>query len=85
MSRQDSDIAQANSPLLRYFRYDHLPVNLQGASKPYFILAKMICEEFEPSEERTMALRKLLESKDCSVRCKVDELQRMKTEVKNYD
>lgn len=63
-----------NDPLLRWFRYDHLPYSLQNASKPYYDLARNICDSFPSSAERTVALRKLLESKDACVRCKVDEL-----------
>ena len=63
-----------HDPLLRWFRYDHLPHSLQNASKPYYDLARSICDSFPPSAERTVALRKLLESKDSAVRCKVEEV-----------
>lgn len=61
--------------LLQFFEYAHLPPNLQAVSKPFCDLAKALCdgsinpENPVPSNpERTMALRKLLEAKDCAVR-----------------
>ena len=59
-------------PLLKYFRYEHLPEKLQGFSKPYCELAQWINDTIPPSAERTVALRKLLESKDCAVRAALD-------------
>lgn len=54
--------------LLQFFAYEHLPENLQKASKPFCDLAKKIVDEFPSNPERTTALRKLLEAKDCAVR-----------------
>jgi hypothetical protein len=56
-------------PMMRWFAYGHLPLNLQEISKPFFELADRICQVIpESSAERTVALRKLLESKDAAVR-----------------
>lgn len=55
-------------PLLRFFRFAHLPTALQAYSKPWAALAVHICESLPPSAERTVALRKLLEGKDAAVR-----------------
>jgi len=55
-------------PLLQFFTYYHLPEHLQVASKPYGDLAKRIVGTLPRNPERTFALRKLLESKDCAVR-----------------
>lgn len=55
-------------PILQFFKYEHLPENLQKISKPFSIMAKDIVEKLPRNPERTVALRKLLESKDCAVR-----------------
>ena len=54
--------------LLQFFKYDHLPDHLQKISKPFGILAKGIVSDLPRNPERTVALRKLLEAKDCAVR-----------------
>ena len=55
-------------PMLQFFQYDHLPVHLQEASRPFGELANKIVAEYPRNPERTVALRKLLECKDCAVR-----------------
>ena len=55
-------------PLLQFFQYDHLPKHLQGFSKPFCELAHELVVLLPRNPERTTALRKLLESKDCAVR-----------------
>lgn len=57
--------------LLKWFEYKHLPEHLQAVSRPFGELALQITESIEPGPERTVALRKLLESKDASVRAKL--------------
>lgn len=54
--------------MLQFFQYKHLPENLQVASKPFCELAEKIVAEYPMNPERTVALRKLLESKDAAVR-----------------
>ncbi len=54
--------------LLQFFRYDHLPENLQKISQPFAELAEKIRWHCEENPESTAALRKLLEAKDCAVR-----------------
>lgn len=54
--------------LMKYFEYSHLPENLQKISKPFSELAEKIEKELPDGPEKTVALRKLLESKDCAVR-----------------
>lgn len=54
--------------LLQFFAYSHLPEHLQAVSKPFGELAAKIVESCPKNPERTVALRKLLESKDCAVR-----------------
>ncbi len=53
--------------LMQFFEYEHLPEHLQKVSKPFGLLAKEVME-LPQNPERTMALRKLLEAKDCAVR-----------------
>lgn len=68
--------------ILQFFKYDHLPPHLQMVSKPFCDLAHAIVKGDNVPEsgtvtlgpplprnpERTVALRKLLESKDAAVR-----------------
>lgn len=60
------------SPILRYFNYEHLPVKLQVVSKPFFDLAYHIENTLPGGAEKSVALRKLLESKDAAVRAALD-------------
>jgi hypothetical protein len=53
--------------LRRYFQYEHLPAMLQVISAPFAVLADHILS-VPSSAERTAAMRKLLEAKDCAVR-----------------
>lgn len=57
--------------LLQFFKYDHLPEHLQKISKPFGDLAEKIVAELPQNPERTVALRKLLEAKDCAVRANI--------------
>ena len=54
--------------LMQFFEYQHLPEHLQVVSKPFGELAKHIDETLPNNAEKTVALRKLLEAKDCAVR-----------------
>lgn len=58
-------------PLLQFFAYQHLPEHLQVISKPFGELANLIVETLPRNPERTVALRKLLEAKDCAVRAQL--------------
>jgi hypothetical protein len=58
-------------PIMQYFEYEHLPSHLQAVSKPFGEMAKQIVEQLPRNAERTVALRKLLESKDAAVRAKL--------------
>jgi hypothetical protein len=60
-----------NDPILRYFHYAHLPPTLQSRSKPFCDLARLIVDTTPRNQERTVALRKLLEAKDAGVRAHV--------------
>jgi hypothetical protein len=54
--------------MLQFFSYLHLPPDLQKVSKLFCELAHQICQDLPSNPERTVALRKLLEAKDCAVR-----------------
>ena len=62
---------QQEDRMLKWFAYDHLPPHLQNVSRPFHDLAVNLCEGLLPGPERTVALRKLLESKDAAVRAMV--------------
>lgn len=62
----------ATTALLRYFAYAHLPARLQLISRPYTELAEHMAGALPPVAETTVALRKLLESKDAAVRAALD-------------
>ena len=60
--------------LLRFFQYEHLPKNLQAISRPFKELAETIDRSSGyDNPEKAMALRKLLEAKDCAVRASMLE------------
>lgn len=54
--------------LMQFFAYAHLPEHLQAVSKPFGELAEQVHATLPRNPERTVALRKLLEAKDCAVR-----------------
>ena len=54
--------------LLQFFEYKHLPEHLQNVSAPFGALADNLVKSLPRNPERTVALRKLLEAKDCAVR-----------------
>lgn len=55
-------------PIMQFFAYGHLPPHLQAVSKPFGEMAQQIVQTLPRNPERTVALRKLLESKDAAVR-----------------
>jgi len=59
---------QAFEPILQYFSYKHLPPTLATVSAQFAVLAEFIMDNLPRCAERTVALRKLLESKDAAVR-----------------
>lgn len=54
--------------LLQFFDYEHLKPELQAISRPFRELANDLIGNLPMNPERTVALRKLLEAKDCAVR-----------------
>lgn len=58
---------------MKWFEYAHLPEDLQVVSKKFHDMAWAIVEMIPAaSAERTVALRKLLESKDAAVRARIE-------------
>lgn len=57
--------------IMQFFAYAHLPPHLQAVSRPFGELAEKIVADLPRNPERTVALRKLLESKDAAVRALV--------------
>jgi hypothetical protein len=54
--------------IMKFFAFAHLPANLADVSFTYARQALALWESVPPCAERTVALRKLLESKDAAVR-----------------
>lgn len=72
-SSLDLALAADAERMLRFFRYAHLKPPLALVSREFARLALTIVEQLPASPERTVALRKLLEAKDCGVRAALDD------------
>lgn len=70
VENQETDLATAitQEPILQFFKWEHLPEVLQNISRPFGLLALQMFVNVPRNPERTTALRKLLEAKDCAVR-----------------
>lgn len=66
----DANIPRGHNaePLLQFFSYAHLPEKLKPTSELFYQLAAKLVQGVPRNPERTVALRKLLEAKDCAVR-----------------
>jgi hypothetical protein len=53
--------------VLKFFKHDHLLMNLQNVVRPFADLATLMANRYD-GPETTECLRKLLEAKDCAVR-----------------
>jgi len=62
---------EPEEPILQFFVFKHLREELQAVSAPFANLAYIIMSELPANEERAVALRKLLESKDAAVRARI--------------
>lgn len=65
------ETVRKREPMLQFFSFDHLPPALQQVSEAFASLALEIVDTLPRNPERTTALRKLLEAKDCAVRAKL--------------
>lgn len=70
-TEQQNPTERSAPPILKYFRYDHLPLGLQEVSRPIAILAVEMDVSLPDGPEKSAGLRKLLEAKDCFVRAKL--------------
>ena len=61
-------LAPVAEPIMQFFAFAHLPSRLQLISSPFCELANVIVSTCPRNAERSVALRKLLESKDAAVR-----------------
>ena len=71
MDKSEPQIYEPQEYLLQFFEHSHLPPHLQAIVKPYHELAHLAVASLPRNQERTTALRKLLEAKDCAVRAKI--------------
>ncbi len=62
------DARLAQDRIGQFFTFEHLPPHLQTISREFAILATQVVNALPSNPERTVALRKLLESKDAAVR-----------------
>lgn len=60
-----------SAPILKYFRFEHLPAKLQEVSEPVARLAEAMDVGLPDGPEKSAGLRKLLEAKDCFVRAQL--------------
>lgn len=60
-------------PMLQFFAFasGQLPVELHEVALDYANMAQVLVETLPRNPERTVALRKLLESRDCALRAKL--------------
>ena len=68
------------SPILRYFRFGHLPGSLQAVSGEFYTLACSMEQMLPDGPEKSVCLRKLLEAKDAAVRAALDIQTETKTD-----
>ncbi len=61
----------AREHIMQFFVWEHLPSALQNVSRPFAEMAEQLVNTLPRNPERTVALRKLLESKDAAVRAKL--------------
>lgn len=65
----DAPVHPSALHILPFFAYEHLPEHLQDVSSKFHALANHLVYHADlEGPELTVALRKLLEAKDCAVR-----------------
>ena len=57
--------------LMQFFSFAHLPEHLQKVSGIFYTTAEWVNQNLPDNPEKTVALRKLLEAKDCAVRAAI--------------
>ena len=66
--------AGAPHPTRRWFHFEHLPPTLRDTSRRFHDLARDMDGRLPNGAEKSAGLRKLLEAKDCFVRCEREVL-----------
>lgn len=61
--------------MIKWLSYEHLPKELQPIVQKYHNMGLIICGTIPSGPERTVALRKLVESKDCAVRAVIEGMK----------
>jgi hypothetical protein len=67
-SKPQQDYPKMGDDIMQFFAYEHLPPDLKRISKGFHDFAEQVVRHLPKCPERTVALRKLLESKDAAVR-----------------
>jgi len=70
MDTNSTEVAQ--SPIMKFFEYEHLPEQLQVVSAQLCEVAFHLDSTLPAGDEKTAGLRKLLEAKDCFVRASLE-------------
>ena len=70
-SRTASRAAVMTDPMLQFFAFEHLRDDLKPVSAKFAEIAQFVCDQLPRNPERTVALRKLLEAKECAVRARL--------------
>ena len=70
--------------LMQYFTYAHLKEPQQAISKPICELAETLDKLLPENPEKTTALRKILEAKDCAVRATLYKTTPLEDKLKKY-
>ena len=91
MSQKTEEIAKrqamiARAPyedMLSFFDYKHLPEGLQTISKPFNTLAHSLVDQLPNHSQKMIALQKLLEAKDASVRIAVAKSKPQREKIQN--
>lgn len=75
MNANDQALTDATplNPIMKHFKFEHLPENLQRVSKPVCSLAASVEDYLPACPEKSAGLRKLLEAKDCFVRAALEK------------
>lgn len=71
LERELAAAAVQGEAILQFFTFGHLPEHLATTSREFAQLALSIYRVLPRNPERTVALRKLLEAKDCAVRAQL--------------
>lgn len=59
---------ETETPIMKYFEYDHLLPHLKSVSEKISCVAEEMDAMLPDGAEKSAGLRKLLEAKDCFVR-----------------